>query len=239
MNNRKWVVFWMMGLLLLGGPVLAHAQAKHRWGLGTVGGLSLPVLGMGERFSGTGQYGITWQRGYSSRMTLEVEYHHAEFENGEETKRPFVWNFDKKEYLSPQAVSEMTFNNVLLNVLIAVGPQAPQKSRIYYFAFGPGIYGYKTERRNFIFPGQTGPVLNQTLYLPPQIDKKAALGVHAGFGGQIFLGDSFALDLRGRYHFVLGDIRPMAAWGFDGSTMPLQMFEIGAGLKFYFGKSQI
>jgi hypothetical protein len=51
------------------------------------------------------------------------------------------------------------------------------------------------------------------------------------------LGQSVALDLRARYHVVIGELRPMSAWGFDKTTMPLQFIEVGAGLKFFVKKS--
>lgn len=231
------VVLCALGLLALAAASRTDAQS-HPWGFGSFAGFSLPVWGTGERFSGTPQYGGTWQYQYSPKLMMEVEYHHSEFKNGKEAKRPFTWPLDQKQYFSPLAVSQMKFNSALLNLLIT--PKSPgfdTKRFAYYITVGAGVYGYKVERRNFIFPGQSTPPLNTTLYLLPQVDKRAALGINAGLGGQIFMGKAVALDLRARYHLVIGELRPMAAWGFDNPTMPLQFLEVGAGLKFFFRKS--
>ncbi len=233
------VLFCVLGLLVLAFASSTDAQAKHPWGFGSFAGYTLPMWGAGDRFSGTAQYGGTWQYGYSQKLIMEVEYHHSEFKNGKEAKASFTWSVDQKPYLSPLAVSQMRFNSVLLNLLLA--PRLPgfeARKGVFYITVGAGVYGYKAERRNFIYPGQSAPPLNITLYLRPQVDERAALGLNAGLGGHLFLSKAVALDMRARYHVVIGELRPFAAWGFGKQTMPLQFLEVGAGLKFYFQKSQ-
>jgi hypothetical protein len=44
---------------------------------------------------------------------------------------------------------------------------------------------------------------------------------------------TIALDVRGRYHFILSELRPYDAWGLD-KAFPLQMMDLSAGFKFYF-----
>ena len=230
------VILTILGCLFLGMP--STAQSKQLWGFGAFGGYSLPVFGMGKQFSGSNQFGATWQYQYSPKLLLEVEYQYSQFEDNEASTRTFFWPVDKKDYASPQAVSEIKFNSVLLNLMISPKlPQYPSEKLIQYLIVGTGIYDYRFERRNFIYPGQTIEPLNTSLYLDPQIDERAALGIHVGYGGQFFFREGFALDLRVRYHLIMGDLRPMATWGFETTTMPLQMFEIRAGLKLYFSKS--
>jgi hypothetical protein len=54
-----------------------------------------------------------------------------------------------------------------------------------------------------------------------------------GFGLEAFLTPTIALDVRGRYHFILSELRPYDAWGLD-KAFPLQMMDLSAGFKFYF-----
>lgn len=237
-HTRAGVLVCLIGLLTLVFVAPPEAQTGHPWGVGSFGGITIPVFGTGERFSGTPQYGGTLHYQYSSRMMMEIEYHHSAFKNGKEAKRPFTWALDQKPYYSPLAVSRMRFNSALLNLLITPGSPGFETRRFaFYVTVGTGVYGYKAERRNFIFPGQTTLPLNTTLYLRPQVDERAALGLNAGLGGHLFLSKAVALDMRARYHVVIGELRPFAAWGFDKPTMPLQFLEVGAGLKFFFRKS--
>ncbi len=234
----KKIKLWLCLLGILGATYPAEAQTTRGWGVGTFGGYSLPVLGMGSRFSGAEQFGATWHHLRSSRLMMEVEYHYSNFDNGEEAKQAFTWAVDGQTYLSPAAVSQIRFHSAVVNVVVAPwGEGFEGKMFRSYIALGAGIYGYRSERRNFIYPGQKNPPLDPTKHLNPQINEKAALGMNVGFGTQRFFSDKVALDLRARYHVVMGELHPMAAWGFDHQAFPLQFFQIGVGLKFYFQKS--
>ncbi|OGG46166.1 MAG: hypothetical protein A3F84_26160 [Candidatus Handelsmanbacteria bacterium RIFCSPLOWO2_12_FULL_64_10] len=235
MHSR--VFLCVLGLLILAFVSSTDAQTKHPWGFGSFAGYTLPVWGTGERFSGTQQVGGTLQYQYSSRMMMEIEYQHVFFKDGKEAKQPFIWPLDSKQYYSPLAVSQIRFNTGLFNLLVSLKGGGFEKKSLVYLTVGTGVYSYKAERRNFIFPGQTTLPLNTSLYILPQVDERATLGINAGMGGQVFVGKSVALDLRARYHIVMGELRPMSAWGFDNQTLPLQFIELGAGLKFYIHKS--
>jgi hypothetical protein len=198
---------------------------------------NVPAFSLRDRFSATSKYGLSWQYMVGPKLILEAEYHRSEFDNGKLAAVPFLWSVDKKEYVSPAATSEMRFNSVALNLMIFFdAPSFKAKDFVSYFIVGGGFYDYRAENRNFIFPGQTAAPLNTSLVLQPQIDTQTALAVNTGLGLQAFVLENIALDLRARYHIVVGELRPMFDWGIDKKTVPLQLVDLSAGVKFYFWK---
>ena len=174
----------------------------------------------------------------TERLYLEVEYHHSDWDKGKLADKPFTWSVDGVDYLSPAAVQEMKMNSVAFNLLIFHQgiPSFRAKDFTYYYQVGAGVYDYKAERRNFIYPNQKAEPLDVTLVMQPQIDTRVALSGHLGLGMQAFAWDNVALDVRARYHIMMGDIRPMYDWGVETKTFPMMLFDVGVGLKFYFSK---
>lgn len=238
LKARTWV--WVLiGVLLSTSASTAGAQGKgRRWGIGTFLSYNIPMFALKDRFSATSKYGASWQVMLNPKLYMEAEYHRSRFLDGKLAKKPFTWAVDQKQYLSPLASSEMKFNSLAVNLLI-FHPEQPTfraKDFVYYIEVGVGFYGYRGENRNFIFPGQTATPLDQTLFLQPQVDAQTALAINAGFGVQAFVWENVAVDLRARYSAIMGELRPMYAWGVKTKTIPLQLFDIGAGLKLYFWK---
>ncbi len=235
---KTWVSL-LVGSLLLASTSTAGAQdASRKWGVGTFLSYNVPAFSLKDRFSATSKYGASWQYMLNPKLYIEMEYHRSSFLNGKLAKRPFLWTVDSKNYASPGASSEMKFNGVAANLLIFY-PREPTfraNSFAYYLEVGGGFYNYKAENRNFIFPGQTTRPLDPTVVLQPQVDQRTALSLNFGFGVQAFVLHNMAIDLRARHNIVIGDLRPMQAWGVTEKTFPLQMLDIGAGLKFYFWK---
>lgn len=232
--------FILIGLLLLTSVSTPGAEESYRkWGIGTFLSYNVPAFGLKDRFSATTKYGASWQYMLNPKLYLETEYHRSRFLNGKLAKRTFTWGVDNKNYLSPGATSEMRFNGMAVNLLIFY-PKEPvfrSNSFAYYLEVGGGFYNYKAENRNFIFPGQTTRPLDPTIVLQPQVDQRTALSLNFGFGVQAFVLNNMAIDLRARYNIAVGDLRPMQAWGIQDKTFPLQLLDLGAGLKFYFWKS--
>jgi opacity protein-like surface antigen len=235
----KMRVLLLSGLLFLASISTSVAENNPKnWGVGTFLAYNLPVLQLQDRFSAASKYGASWQYLINPKLFVEAEYHRSQFLNGKLAKRPFTWSVDSQPYVSPQAKSELRFNGVSLNLLIfhSGGPAFRAKTFPPYLEAGVGFYSYRSENRNFIYPGQTKKPLNTALVLQPQIDTKTVLTVNFGYGIQAFLGDRVALDLRARYNLVVGDLRPMYDWGIKSKTFPMHLFDVGAGLKFYFSK---
>ncbi len=77
-----------------------------------------------------------------------------------------------------------------------------------------------------------GDILPQVV-MDRQEDTRTAVTAALGLGLEAFLTPTIALDVRGRYHFILGELRPYDAWGLN-KAFPLQMYDLSAGFKFYF-----
>ena len=73
--------------------------------------------------------------------------------------------------------------------------------------------------------------LDQTLQLDTVEDDHTALGVNFGLGTTIRQ-DRYGLDVRLRYHLILGDLRPMEAWGLD-NVFPITMVDFRTSFKMY------
>ena len=97
---------------------------------------------------------------------------------------------------------------------------------------GAGFYAYQDRISGLIYPGQQGASLNPDLLIEPREDAHTSLGVNLGVGMAVVHGH-FGLDVRARYHLILGDLRPMEAWGLK-SVFPMGMVDVRTAFKFYF-----
>jgi hypothetical protein len=237
LSAKRWTIV-LAGILVVASVATTEAQESRKWGVGTFLSLNAPMGRLGDQFGPSSKYGLNWQYLLTERLYFEVEYHHSDWDKGKLTDMTFTWSVDGKDYLSPEAVHKMKMNGVVFNLLIFHQeiPSFRAKDFAYYVQVGAGFYDYKAERRNFIYPGQKTEPLDATLVLQPQIDTRAALSAHFGLGIQAFAIDNVALDIRARYHVMMGDVRPMWDWGIEQKTFPMMLFDVGAGLKFYFWK---
>jgi hypothetical protein len=165
---------------------------------------------------------------------MDLEYHWTRLDDGKIDGLSFVWPVDKQRYASPQAHSRMTFHGYVINALIRLGPEpstAGMRLRPY-IAIGAGFYDYNNTTSGLIYPGQKVKPLNPDLLMDPQTDAHTSIGANAGLGMCVIQGH-FGLDLRARCHMVLGDLRPMEAWG-TKSVFPMAMIDMRTAFKFYF-----
>lgn len=232
MNQRLWVV--TVGLALLASGAGAQEEGR-RVGVGGFASYNRPVMGMQSRFEQAGKFGGTLSYSPSARRTVEVEYHHSRFGSGKLEKRQFTWQVDGKSYDSPGAKSDIIFDSVMFNALIRKRAQNAfvQGKATPYLAFGTGFFHYVSHVSGLIYPGQSKAPLNPALKLNPSRDRRTALTVSVGAGLEVFASKAFAFDLRGRYNFVLGELRPFEDWGIKKAAS-LNMIDVGAGLKLYF-----
>jgi len=192
----------------------------------------------------------------SSRVTLEAEYHHAEMDNGALESTAFSWSpkaLTLKAYtseeLNPSSAYTNRFNSVLISSLWFFNADRSMGEGSFspYIVVGGGFYDHKTVASNIVWPGQSpndardvdemrvdnqGDILPQVV-MNRQEDTRTAVTAALGFGLEAFLTPTIALDVRGRYHFILSELRPYDAWGLD-KAFPLQMIDLSAGFKFYF-----
>ncbi|MDA0712084.1 MAG: outer membrane beta-barrel protein [bacterium] len=233
LNN---VFYLLVAFMLFGG---SPSQAESgKWGLGGFIDYNVPLNNLRDRYDSTTKYGATLNYVTSDALTVEIEYHHSKFDNGKLATDPWVYAVDGKSYVSPNATSELTFNSLAVNALIFLGDDNRShgfkaKDYRYYLAVGGGFYSYKATNENFVFPAQNTEVLDLTLVMDPQIDQRTTIAGNVGTGLEAFVTDNLSLDVRGRYNFVVGELRPMLFYGRD-RTRPMQFFDLGVGLKLYF-----
>jgi hypothetical protein len=226
--------FGLVSLCFLLLAPAAPAQ-EQRWGLGGFGSLQVPIFGFRDRFGEMGKVGATLIYTYSSQKVFELEYHYAKAGSGQLEDRGFFWAIDKQLHPSPNAKSDITFNNFLINTLFFLWKEVDLSSpgARPYLALGAGFYNYSSKVSGLIFPEQVAATLDPNFQLEPTEDTRTALGVNFGIGVQYFFSDKVALDIRGRYNLIMGELRPFELWGVK-KTFPFNLIDIGMGLKAYF-----
>jgi len=242
------LVLWVVSMGVVGAQ-----GVSGRWAIGGFMAYNVPMYNFGDRFgSDLDKWGLNLSYVPSSRLTMEVEYHHAKLDHGALETKPFLWGVTNKEYASvdvdPDARYEMKFNSLLLSGLVRLRSGVVMEEGGYspYVIVGAGFYDHEAVSEHILYPGQnegdakaagagvdaeglTLPVV----VMPPAVDTRTALAVNVGFGMEVYLTRSVAVDVRGRYHFVISELRPFDQWGFD-KAFPLQMIDLAGGIKFYF-----
>lgn len=233
MKKMYWIC---LGLMLLIMPTLSPALAlgtSSKYGAGIFFDRSVPIFGFDNRYAASQKFGVVLDRKLSARTTLEFEFHHAKLTDGKIEGQAFTWNIDRKRYLSPEAKSEFKLNSFLLNALVQVGNYASGDMRLLpYVAVGGGFYDYQDTISGLIYPGQSATPLDTDILIEPRHDDHTALGTTVGLGMAVTQG-RFGLDIRARYHMIIGDLRSMEAWGLK-SVFPISMIDMRTTFKLYF-----
>ncbi len=235
MKNR-WRFLGFVGFLLLFLPTLADAQDYRRFGGGVFINYNMPLFALRDGwYTKSAKWGATLLHSMDSRVTMEFEYHRANYHNGKIEDRTFLWAVDGKQYKSPRAAADMEINTVVINFLVRLGDQSDlfqaQKTSPYV-TVGGGFYDYNNTLSGLIFPAQSAEPLDMSLLLEPQQDTRTALGMNWGLGAERFLTKNLALDFRIRYNFILGQLNSREAWEVK-EAWPLQMLDFGIAVRFY------
>ena len=254
----RW--FKVLGFVVAGvlaSASMSSAQVAGKWGLGGFVSYTNPLFTFGERFgSGVDKWGLTASRVSSSRLTVEAEFHHTQMDGGALETGEFTWSpkaLTAKQYsskdINPNSSHTNSFNSVLLSGLWFFNADRSMNEGSFspYIVAGGGVYDHKTVAENIVWPGQSptdaggvdatnvdaqGDILPQVV-MDRQEDTRTAVTAVLGLGLEAHVTQTIALDVRARYHFILGELRPRDAWGLD-KAFPLQMFDLSAGFKFYF-----
>jgi hypothetical protein len=232
MNKGFCVAFVVSLLVLLCLPQAGQADSLGRFGAGIFVDPNVPVLGFGDRYPAGLKYGATFDYRISNRTTLEFEYHHASLSDGKIEDNAFYWPVDKQWYYSPQAESKFNLNSFILTALTHLGDTTAGDLQLSpYVAVGAGVYDYQDEVSGLIYPGQPVEPLDTSLLLQPQTDDHTPLGATLGLGMVVKQG-RYGLDVRARYHVILGDLRPMEAWGIE-EVFPISVVDLRTTFKLY------
>ena len=236
-------------MLALASGAEAASGIPGRVGIGTFVDFNFPAFSMKNRFGMAQKWGgfVTYAAG--GRTTVELEYHRSRFDPGRLQDSQFLWPEDNprtwRYYKSPLARNYMTFNSFLVNGLyhfkertvtsVTVGSHLDASP---FLAFGGGFYQYRNKVSGLIYPGQPdqGKGLDTTLMLKSFADTDVAWGFNIGVGTEVLIDDRMGFDVRGRFNFILAELRSMEAYGF-ARTYPLTLFDFGLSMKYYFGKT--
>ena len=137
--------------------LLPNAQATAREGAFGAGGFFdfyIPVFNFKDMYDSGTKFGGTAHYIYHKRKMVEVEFHHARFNNGSLETRTFSFS-DGKDYTSPQAKTSMTINSINANWLFALREQGFGQGTTLYLTFGAGLHDYSSKVSGLIFAGQT------------------------------------------------------------------------------------
>ena len=233
--------FLLVAAVLLAPASLWGEDSAGNWSLGVNYGYHIPLQIFREWHDDNAKLTLNYAYITAANVAVEVEYQYASYSHGKLEGMTFVWPVDGKAYSSPEANSTLKFNTLAVNGLLYLkrgGIRLATKAWSPYLAVGAGFYRYNSSVSGLIYPGQKSEIapgagLDLGMHLEPFSDKRTGLGANIGLGLEAFVLDNVSLDLRGRYNFVLGQLRPMEAWGITEGIW-LQFFEIGTGLKFYF-----
>jgi opacity protein-like surface antigen len=207
----------------------------------------------GERWGGnTDKWGFNLSYVSSSRLTMEAEYHNAKFTEGALESTEFTWGPTGKQYtsagLNADSAYDMKFNGLILSGIVHFRKDRSMDEGSYspYLVVGAGFYDHLASATNIIWPGQTesdakaaGGGLDSAgdqlpaVVMARQEDTRTALTATVGFGLEAFLTPTLALDIRGRYHFMVTELRPYDQFLLN-KVFPLQMVDLAAGFKMYF-----
>ena len=234
--------------------VSTEAQEGNRWGVGGFVSYNVPLFDFADRFDGsTDKWGVNLSYVTSNRLSMEVEYHHANFANGILETQEFTWGPVGQDFRSidvnPDASYTMKFNSLLISgqVFLREDRSMAEGSFSPYIVMGAGFYDNLALAENIVFPAQkqseaaaagapldaNGDATQPAVLMVPQEDTRTALTAAFGVGLEAFLTPTIALDVRGRYHFIVSELRPYDAWLLN-KVFPLQMVDLSAGFKFYF-----
>jgi len=251
---KSFKVLCLALLVCAAGVTTSDAQdLQGRWGVGGFVAYNIPMYAFGERWDGsTDKWGFNLNYVSSSRLTMEIEYHNAKLDNGILETQPFTWGPTGKDYASgainTDSSYDMKFNSLLLSGVVHFRKDRSMDEGSYspYLVVGAGFYDHLAAADNIVWPGQTeadaaaagGGVDADGDRIPAvvmarQEDTRTALTATVGFGLEAFLTPTIALDIRGRYHFMVTELRPYDQWLLN-KVFPLQMIDIAAGFKLYF-----
>jgi hypothetical protein len=217
-----------------------------RLGIGASGSFSFPMLGMKDRFNAKEAYGLYLTYAKSSRQSIEVEYRRTVYDPGKVEQATFFWPEDKpttwQRIKSPLARNFMTINSYTVNGLYHFVDRAPSEpeglgQKILggpFITYGAGFYHYTNQTSGLIFAGQPdlGNGIDNTLFLEPLKETDVGWGFNAGLGVEVLVNDRAAIDVRSRWHLMIGELRQMESYGV-ARTWPLGYFEIGLSMKYY------
>ncbi len=142
--------------------------------------------------------------------------------------------------------ANMTVHSITINSVSYFDRMDLLDSR-FFITGGAGFYIYKHQVDSLLFAGK--PIKGgEEVYMEPFEDTRVALGFNFGGGVDMLLTDDFSLDVRAKYNFLIGELRPLEAYSYEGTgfakdgkdvggykkVFPIQYITLNASIKYYF-----
>lgn len=232
-SGKSYIATILLILALIGNT--SHAQTTGFTSTSIVPRIVMPIGELNDWYDPAAGVGVNLVYQFPGARRAELEYHYHFFAHGVIEERGFVWPVDGRSYVSPNAKANMSTHTVLVNFIFPQNWNIPLGNVDPYLTFGSGLYAYTQKVSGLVYPGQGTEPLDQSLLLPPVNDQQVAIGFNLGIGSELALGSSLALDIRVRYHAILGDMRPFEDWGLK-EIFPVQMVDVGVGIRYIFVK---
>ncbi len=147
---------------------------------------------------------------------------------------------------SSSGSSKMTVHSITINTIKYFTQNNFFQSRFFIMG-GIGFHVYKNQVDSLLYGGQ--PIYRgKKVYMKPFEDSRVALGFNLGGGIEIPVTNNINFDLRTKYNFIVGELRPMEAYKYKGhgfkkdaeeigilkKVFPLQYITISASFTYYF-----
>ncbi len=164
----------------------------------------------------------------------------------DKTKYPKAKGKNIDSLYSAGGSSFMTVNSITINSVIYFDRMSFLDSR-FFITGGAGFYIYKHSVDSLLYGGR--PIYKgKPVYMKPFVDSRVALGINIGGGYNMEISKNISFDFRARYNLVIGELRPLEAYGFKGKgfatddkniggllkVFPIQYIDIVTSIKYYF-----
>ena len=177
---------------------------------------------------------------------LDAGGKHIPYSEVDKSKYPKAKGKEADSLYSSNGSSNMIINSITINRVAYFEKMDILNSR-FFITGGLGFYMYKHSVDSLLYGGL--PFKNgKKVFLKPFDDSRVALGFNIGGGLESQIADNIAFDVRVKYSLIVGELRPMEAYTYQGSgfasedkqieplkkVFPIQHVSFSASIKYYF-----
>lgn len=168
------------------------------------------------------------------------------FDEVDKTVHPNVQGAYADSLYFSNGKANMTVHSITINSVSYFDRMNFLDSR-FFITCGAGLYIYNHQVDSLLFAGK--PIRGgKKVNMEPFEDSRVALGFNFGGGLDMFIADGFSLDIRAKYNFLIGELRPLEAYNYEGKgftkdgknvggykkVFPIQYITLSASIKYYF-----
>jgi hypothetical protein len=194
--------------------------------VGYLGGLS----GLGDHYDGAPLIRLTiGAGGESSTFRRQIEVFGTRFTDGTLATKPYIRPGDPNTYSPVNTSADMT----VIGALVTTGGTMRKRGFVTpIWQAGVGWYYYNSRTAKLMFPDQGKSIsepLDLAITMDTMTDRRFSIGGTAGLGLRWNINSDLGIELTGRYHLFVGELRSFQAWGLE-KAFPLQAVELSLGV---------